>query len=53
MLLAVGKVFLYDMSELKDLYRVLSFFGLGVSLLALGYIYQRFVLREPEPAGSD
>lgn len=43
MLLAVGKVFLYDASELKDLYRVFSFVGLGVSLLLLAYLYQRFV----------
>jgi uncharacterized membrane protein len=46
MLLAVGKVFLYDMSNLSDLYRVFSFLGLGVSLLALAWVYQRFVFRE-------
>ena len=43
MLLAVGKVFLVDLSELKDLYRVFSLFGLGASLLLLAYLYQRFV----------
>ncbi|HVT60071.1 MAG TPA: DUF2339 domain-containing protein [Thermoanaerobaculia bacterium] len=46
MLLAVVKVFLYDTSRLSDLYRVLSFLGLGVSLLLLAYLYQRFVFRE-------
>lgn len=46
MLLSVGKVFLYDMSNLTDLYRVFSFLGLGVSLLALAWVYQRFVFRE-------
>lgn len=46
MLAAVAKVFLYDTSNLSDLYRVLSFFGLGVSLLVLAWIYQRFVFRE-------
>jgi uncharacterized membrane protein len=46
MLLSVGKVFLYDMSNLSDLYRVFSFLGLGVSLLALAWVYQRFVFRE-------
>ncbi|MBP7148908.1 MAG: DUF2339 domain-containing protein [Acidobacteria bacterium] len=49
MLLAVGKVFLFDMSELRDLYRVLSLFGLGVSLLLLAFLYQRFVFRVPQP----
>ncbi|HEY2737102.1 MAG TPA: DUF2339 domain-containing protein, partial [Thermoanaerobaculia bacterium] len=46
MLLSVGKVFLYDMSNLTDLYRVFSFLGLGMSLLALAWVYQRFVFRE-------
>lgn len=41
--LAVGKVFLFDVAGLGDLYRVLSFLGLGASLLGLGYLYQRFV----------
>ena len=43
MLLAVGKVFLVDVAKLGDLYRVFSFFGLGVSLFLLAYLYQRFV----------
>jgi uncharacterized membrane protein len=46
MLLAVAKVFLYDTARLSDLYRVLSFLGLGASLLLLGFLYQRFVFRE-------
>jgi uncharacterized membrane protein len=45
MLLAVGKVFLFDTAHLRDLYRVLSLLGLGASLLLLGYLYQRFVTR--------
>jgi len=45
-LLSVLKVFLYDMSNLTDLYRVFSFLGLGVSLLLLAWVYQRFVFRE-------
>jgi uncharacterized membrane protein len=46
MLLVIAKVFLYDMANLSDLWRVLSFLGLGVSLLALAWVYQRFVFRE-------
>lgn len=45
MALAVGKVFLYDTAHLTDLYRVLSFLGLGLSLLLLAWLYQRFVFR--------
>ncbi len=39
------KVFILDMGHLEDLYRVLSFFGLGVSLLVLAFLYQRFVFQ--------
>lgn len=46
MLLVIGKVFLYDMANLSDLWRVFSFLGLGLSLLALAWVYQRFVFRE-------
>lgn len=48
MLLAVGKVFLFDLAELQDLYRVFSLFGLGASLLLLAYLYQRFVFGRKE-----
>ena len=43
MLLAIGKVFLYDASELTGLWRVFSFFGLGLSLLGLSWFYSKFV----------
>ncbi len=43
LLLTVGKVFLFDASELEGLYRVLSFLGLGVTLLGIGYFYNRIV----------
>jgi uncharacterized membrane protein len=44
MLVAVLKAFLYDAGRLSDLYRVLSFLGLGASLLLLAALYQRFIL---------
>jgi len=51
MLIAVGKVFLFDTAQLRDLYRVASLLGLGVSLMALAFIYQRYVFRRaPLPA---
>jgi uncharacterized membrane protein len=37
----VGKVFVWDMSELSQGYRVLSFLGLGALLMAVSYVYQR------------
>lgn len=42
-LLTVTKVFLLDAGSLTGLYRVFSFLGLGLSLLAISYFYSRFV----------
>ena len=42
--LVAAKVFLVDMAGLGGLWRVLSFLGLGLSLIALGAFYRRFVV---------
>ena len=42
----IGKVFLWDMSELDGLWRVLSFLGLGLSLIGLGAVFRRFVVTQ-------
>jgi len=47
--LAAVKVFFSDTAHLDNLYRVLSFLGLGASLLVLGFVYQRFVFRAKPP----
>lgn len=50
--LAVAKVWTYDLSELDELARVLSFLGLGLLLLVGAYAYQRLrpkAQAEPEP----
>jgi len=39
--LAVAKVFLYDLSTLASVYRVLSFVAVGLLLLAAAFAYQR------------
>lgn len=52
LLLAVLKVFLFDMADLEGLYRVASFLGLGLALVGIGFLYQRFVYARPlQPAG--
>jgi uncharacterized membrane protein len=43
LILTVLKVFLSDMAALSGLYRVASFLGLGLCLVGIGYLYQRFV----------
>lgn len=47
LLVTVGKVFLYDLSTLTSIYRVISVVVLGVLLLAGAFAYQR--LRPPAP----
>lgn len=44
-LLTCGKVFLYDLAHLSDLYRVASLVGLALSLIVISLAYQRFVFR--------
>jgi Predicted membrane protein (DUF2339) len=46
LLLTVGKVFLYDLSELGGIFRVFSFLGLAVALILVSLFYQRFVFRK-------
>lgn len=47
----IGKTFLYDMRDLSQGYRVLSFLGLGALLMAISFAYQKdwLALREPVP----
>lgn len=45
MLLAIAKVFLYDLSNVGGIYRPLSFLGLSVALLTVSLLYQAFVFR--------
>lgn len=39
--ITVAKVFLVDISQLNEGYRVVSFLGLGALLLAISFVYQR------------
>ena len=40
--LVVLKVFLIDMANLTGLLRAISFIGLGLSLVALSWLFQKF-----------
>jgi uncharacterized membrane protein len=46
------KVFLIDLSTLKLLYRIISFLVLGLILIAVSFLYQKYIvaLLEPKPA---
>ena len=45
--LTIGKVFLIDLSTLTGVYRALSFMGLGLVLVAIGWFYQKVLFRRP------
>ena len=40
--IAILKIFVYDLSSLETLYRIFSFIGLGIILLAASYLYQKY-----------
>ncbi len=53
--MTIIKVFLHDLGELTDLYRVASLVGLAVSLIVVSLLYQRFVFtdRPTSDTGGD
>ena len=52
LVLTIGKVFLHDLGELEDLYRVASLVGLAFSLILVSLAYQRFVFRKSSSEGD-
>ncbi|HMJ88211.1 MAG TPA: DUF2339 domain-containing protein, partial [Candidatus Acidoferrum sp.] len=40
--LAVARVFIFGVWKLETIYRILSFMALGVVLLTLGFIYNKY-----------
>jgi uncharacterized membrane protein len=40
--ITILKIFVYDLSFLETTYRIYSFIGLGLILLAVSYVYQRY-----------
>ena len=47
--LTVLKAFLVDMSNLTGVYRALSFMGLGLVLVIIGWLYQRILFKRQAP----
>jgi uncharacterized membrane protein len=39
--ITIGKVFLYDVAQLRQGYRIVSFIALGAVLMFISFIYQR------------
>jgi len=47
--LTILKAFLIDMSALTGVYRALSFMGLGLVLVTIGWLYQKILFRPQVP----
>ena len=47
------KVFLIDAAALDGLLRILSFLGLGVALIGIGWVYRRFLTARPKASVAD
>jgi uncharacterized membrane protein len=50
--LTVLKVFLVDMHDLTGIFQGLSFIGLGIVLLGIGWLYQRLLFPRRPPTGA-
>jgi uncharacterized membrane protein len=50
--LTVAKVFLIDMADLAGIWRALSFIGLGLVLVGIGYLYQRVLFPQHRVAAA-
>ncbi|MFL6527770.1 MAG: DUF2339 domain-containing protein [Chthoniobacterales bacterium] len=51
--LALGKLFLHDLDQLSQLYRIVAFLSVAVVAIAASFIYQRFLaptVRQPPPS---
>jgi uncharacterized membrane protein len=54
--LTILKIFIFDLTFLETLYRIFSFIGLGLILLGVSYIYQRYkvvLFGAGPPAGKE
>jgi uncharacterized membrane protein len=51
--IAIAKVWTYDLSELEDIARAISFIGLGLLLLGGAFAYQRFLPKDEEEEAAE
>jgi len=51
--ITILKVFLIDMSNLTGAYRAFSFIGLGLVLVAIGWLYQRILFKQTRPPAQE
>src|SRR5262249_60628458 len=52
-ILDIVKVFLHDLAGVQGIYRALSFIGLGLVLIGIGWLYQRLLFPRRAAAGPN
>jgi uncharacterized membrane protein len=52
-LMATLKVFLYDLAGVDGAWRAISFMGLGLTLIGVGFVYQRLIFPKPRPRAPE
>jgi uncharacterized membrane protein len=48
LLVTLGKLFLHDLGNLSQLYRIGAFIGVAIILIVASFVYQRFLVPKPE-----
>jgi len=51
-ILDIVKVFLHDLAGVQGIWRALSFIGLGLVLIGIGWLYQRLLFPRRVPEGA-
>src|SRR4029078_12801936 len=51
-ILTIAKVFLHDLAGVQGIFRALSFIGLGLVLMGIGWLYQRLLFPSRPSAGA-
>jgi uncharacterized membrane protein len=52
LLVTLIKLFLHDLGNLSQLYRIGAFIGVALVLIVASFLYQRFLIARPEKGGS-
>jgi uncharacterized membrane protein len=48
LLVTLGKLFLHDLGNLSQLYRIGAFIGVAIILIVASFVYQRFLVPKSE-----
>jgi uncharacterized membrane protein len=53
LLVTLIKLFLHDLGNLSQLYRICAFIGVAIILIVASFVYQRFLIPKGEKSAPD